>query len=47
MAAMFGWVTHAICNDTMAAQVQLFKVDTSILPDDKLSFSLGALGMPG
>ena len=44
--AMFGWSTHAICDDSKAEAVRLFKVDTSV-PEDRLSYALGTLGMPG
>jgi len=47
VSAMFGWVTHTICNDNMTAQLRLVKVDTTIVPEEKLSLALGVLGMPG
>ena len=47
VTAMFGWVSHTICNDDMAAKVRPVKVDMDIVPEEKLSLALGALGMPG
>ncbi len=47
MTAMFGWASHTICNDIMAPQVLVVKVNTSIVSEDKLSLALGTLGMPG
>ena len=47
VTAMFGWTSHAICNDAKATESKVFKVDTTVVPADKLSYALGVLGMPG
>ncbi len=47
VTANFGWTTHAVCDDSQAEAKRVLKVDTSVVPADKLSYALGILGMPG